>query len=273
MAGERQASAHTIVFQSRAGTPELNCCSVNGPRALGLLCEWAVMRRLDGIALNYYGPGEIKTSEAVLTQTTDYPREGRVEIAVTPRSKKPFTLALRIPYWSEKTRVLLNGRPLKGIKAGSYCEINRQWCKGDAVRIDFDFRPHYWVREQAADTDLRHASVYRGPLLLAYDPHHQPDDPAALPVLNGAALKLRRVTDRRWLQPWLLLETKATDGTRVRLCDFASAGMAGTAYATWLPISGAPQPASFVQEHPLRSQRSETLGGGRRRILQAHAGC
>ena len=37
MDGAREASAHTIVFQSRAGTPELNCCSVNGPRGLGLL--------------------------------------------------------------------------------------------------------------------------------------------------------------------------------------------------------------------------------------------
>ena len=33
MDGHREASAHSIVFQARAGTPELNCCSVNGPRA------------------------------------------------------------------------------------------------------------------------------------------------------------------------------------------------------------------------------------------------
>lgn len=30
MNGKRLASAHSIVFQSRPGTPELNCCSVNG---------------------------------------------------------------------------------------------------------------------------------------------------------------------------------------------------------------------------------------------------
>ena len=41
MDGVREASAHTIVFQARAGTPELNCCSVNGPRVLGMLGEWA----------------------------------------------------------------------------------------------------------------------------------------------------------------------------------------------------------------------------------------
>jgi DUF1680 family protein len=43
MDGAREASAHTIVFQARAGTPELNCCSVNGPRVLGMLSEWAAM--------------------------------------------------------------------------------------------------------------------------------------------------------------------------------------------------------------------------------------
>src|SRR5262249_28228130 len=43
MDGDRKASAHEIVFQARAGSPELNCCSVNGPRSLGMLSEWAVM--------------------------------------------------------------------------------------------------------------------------------------------------------------------------------------------------------------------------------------
>ena len=37
MNGVREASHHTIVFQSRAGTPDLNCCSVNAPRGLGML--------------------------------------------------------------------------------------------------------------------------------------------------------------------------------------------------------------------------------------------
>jgi hypothetical protein len=111
------------------------------------------------------------------------------------------------------------------------------------------------VRETVADSGARHASIYRGPLLLAYDPHHQPADPAALPVLSAADMKLRRVTDRRWLQPWLLLETKAIDGTRVRLCDFASAGMAGTAYETWLPVNAAPPQMTFTCDNPLRSRR------------------
>ena len=91
MDGDRKASAHDIVFQAKAGTPELNCCSVNGPRALGLLCEWAVMERADGIALNYYGPGIFDTPVAKLTQTTDYPHTGKITIAVKPKKRAAFT--------------------------------------------------------------------------------------------------------------------------------------------------------------------------------------
>lgn len=153
--------------------------------------------------LNYYGSGTIKTSHAVLTQTTDYPRDSRVDIALNARSKKPFTLALRIPYWSEKTKVRLNGELVNGVKAGNYCEINRTWRKGDKLRIDFDLRPHCWVCETPAPETVpglkgTPASIYRGPVLLAYDPQHQSADVAELPALNDAALKLRPVTDRRW---------------------------------------------------------------------------
>ena len=48
MDGSRESSAQSIVFQARAGTPELNCCSVNGPRILGSLSEWAVMGITNG---------------------------------------------------------------------------------------------------------------------------------------------------------------------------------------------------------------------------------
>src|SRR5207253_3073131 len=78
MHGIREASAHSIVFQARAGTPELNCCSVNGPRGLGMLSEWAVLHGPNGLVLNYYGPatiaGSLRGGAAFrLREETDYP--------------------------------------------------------------------------------------------------------------------------------------------------------------------------------------------------------
>src|SRR5437773_5415886 len=61
MDGIRKASAHDIVFQARAGSPELNCCSVNGARGLGMISDWALVRSGEDVLLNWYGPSTIST--------------------------------------------------------------------------------------------------------------------------------------------------------------------------------------------------------------------
>ncbi len=86
MDGVREASAHTIVFQARAGTPELNCCSVNGPRVLGMLGEWAVMSAPDGITVNSYLPAAIcfrfAQHETRLLLDRDYPQTNSQRVVV-----------------------------------------------------------------------------------------------------------------------------------------------------------------------------------------------
>ena len=149
MDGERKASAHEVVFQSRSGSSELNCCSVNGPRALGMLCEWALMHDINGLTLNYYGPGTIKTSlpsgnAVTIKQDTGYPRNAIIDLSISTTMKETFTLALRIPYWSRKTRVQINGKALKKLKPGEYFKIERKWQSGDKIRIELDFQLQFW---------------------------------------------------------------------------------------------------------------------------------
>jgi hypothetical protein len=150
MDGKRVASAHAIVFQAREGSPELNCCSVNGPRALGLIGEWALMRRGRDVILNYYGPCELGTSmdgePLMLVQETGYPRDSHVRITTGLRRARRFAMLLRIPSWSKSTRVRVNGSVVSGITAGSYCALDREWQPADTLELDFDFRPHYWAQ-------------------------------------------------------------------------------------------------------------------------------
>ena len=60
--GHRMPALHEISFQARPGSPELNCCSVNGPRGLGMIGDWGLMRSPYGFCLNYYGPSRMRTS-------------------------------------------------------------------------------------------------------------------------------------------------------------------------------------------------------------------
>jgi len=258
MDGFREASAHAIVFQAYRGTPELNCCSVNGPRGLGLLGEWAVMRAENGVALNYYGPVSIRIplrsgGTLQLTEETTYPKDGKVKILVEPSRHIPLALRLRIPYWSAETEVRVNGKRIGDPAPGTYLVLERTWENGDVINLTLDMSFHVWAGERECDGK---ASIYRGPILLAYDQRYNPMDPDDVPTLDAKNLEGSSVKWTEWPVPLTLFEFRANSGQKVILCDFASAGAAGTIYRSWLSVEGV-KPLSFSVENPLRSARAE----------------
>ena len=254
MDGVREASAHTIVFQARAGTPELNCCSVNGPRVPGMLSEWAVMSSSDGLVVNSYLPGEFALSQAGqeirLKLDLDYPRADSQRVVLTQCGDAEWTLRLRIPQWSENTRVTANftGAPDRA-RAGSYLEIRRRWKAGDEVSLKFDFS----LRAIAGANEVADkVSLYRGPLLLAWDQAVNEFDADKIPAVD-----LSRLGEARAVVPvgtgsalessaWLLMELPSERGGLLRLVDFASAGSAGTHYRSWLTTTKPPPPPAFT---------------------------
>ncbi len=265
MSGKRLASAHAIVFQARPGTPELNCCSVNGPRGLAMLSEWAVLAgrppslraergnlSAEGLYLNFFGPG---TTEAKLDdgavwrfeQAGAFPKEGSLRVTVHPGSSKNTSLFLRIPGWSKETRVVVNGETVENVQPGAYLKIGREWKDGDIIAVDFDMS----VRALRGDGHVDwKTSLYRGPILLTYDQMYNDFDPADIPELDLATLKLEPVTPG--VGPWepiTALHAAAPDGRAVILVDFATAGANGTRYESWLPVRNAPA-APFNLEMP-----------------------
>lgn len=256
MDGLREASAHTIVFQARAGTPELNCCSVNGPRALGLLSDWAVMAQANTLVVNWHGPGRYALkledgSPLVLTCSTDFPRSGQVKWTVrTCTQSRPFRLRFRIPAWSTHSSATFNGTDLPGVLPGRYLDCDRTWSEGDAVDLSFDLS----LRAIPGDREAAgRVSLYRGPLLLAYDQRHNAFDetdlpPVSLPTLASARLVLPSVaSNSSALAPWLLLDLPTPGNRPLRLCDFASAGATGTRYRSWLPATNPPPPPPITR--------------------------
>jgi DUF1680 family protein len=255
MDGERKASAHDIVFQARAGSPELNCCSVNGPRGLGLLSEWAVMTSADGIALNWYGPSTLTARTAsgqrvTFTQDTTFPQSGKIRLTVSPDVPEQFVLRLRIPGWSRKTRVRIGDEDIPDVQPGAYLALGREWTRGTRIEIQLDMSPRLWVGEKEAAGKV---SIYRGPVLLAYDPRFDSHDPRKLPEIDLSAEPETPVVTPSEPRPLMLQRFKTKGGGSITLCDFASAGAAGNPYVSWLPAPGL-RAVPFSRSNPLRIQ-------------------
>lgn len=248
MDGTRIPSFKAIAFQARPTTPELNCCSVNGPRALGVLTEWAVMASEKGLAVNFYGPGsftgKLHDGTAVtLRWKTDYPRSGRVLLEVETAHPHRFPLLLRIPAWSQATHAQVNKEAAPDPVPGTYLTLEREWRKGDTVTLDLDMSLRA-VKGEHEQTGR--VSLYRGPLLLAFDPHYNPAGESALHPIRLEAIEQStvRIPERRPgadpdQEPWVLVSVPATEGGTVTLCDYASAGATGSAYRSWLPVEQA----------------------------------
>jgi hypothetical protein len=209
--------------------------------------------RGEGLVLNWYGPGTYSTrladgTRCSLAVHTEYPRSGAVQITLHPERKARFPLRLRIPHWSRRTTVSVSGQPPAEARPGAYLDLSRDWEAGSTIAVSLDLTPHVWAggRECAG-----RVSVYRGPILLAYDPRFNPGKPVDPPALDLSDLALAPASSPGWQPPIVLVQTRSTAGPIV-LCDFASAGFDGSTYRSWLLAKGA-GPISFSREHPWRS--------------------
>lgn len=222
------------------GAPEFNCCAADGPRALGMISQWGVFADGEEVYLNYYGASSIvlqlDSGRLVhITQTTDYPRSGRIAMTVT--TQRAITLHLRIPAWSRNNSLSVDGRPIYDTERGTYYAL--PVAAGTVqLELELELALHYW--EGDGETVGRHA-LYCGPLLLCFDRHFNPDwlddEP---PVLDYGNMRYEPVSCDDFYPPIKLLRFTARDGSPVLLSDYASSGHYGTHIQSWLTIRRAP---------------------------------
>lgn len=168
-------------FVERQPYLECFCCPPNLVRNLIKISGWAYSKSDNGIAVNLYGGNKLNTtlmdgSELELSQVTNYPWEGDVEISVDKCKAEAFDVMLRIPRWATGTTVKVNGKSVDAIVAGEYATINRSWKAGDEISIDMPM-PVTFVEGNTQIEEVRNqVAVKRGPVVYCVETPDLPEN-------------------------------------------------------------------------------------------------
>ena len=150
---------------------DTTCCPPNLERILAALPGYLYSTSDDGIYLHLFQNSELdwkleNGTGLKVTQKTNYPWDGDVEITVSPAQSAEFTFHLRVPAWSSSSQVTVNGQPVRGsIKPGEYLPIHRRWSGGDKIRLQLDMTPRLIVSNPRLVDNTDRVAVQRGPIV------------------------------------------------------------------------------------------------------------
>jgi len=147
------------------------CCPPNIIRTLAEVSSYAYSLTDEGVWVTLYGSNVLNTkmpdgSVIKLTQQTDYPWEGIIELTVDQCSQKTWSLFLRIPSWATDAKVLVNNKPIAiSIQPDHYVNLNRQWSQGDKIKLILPMQPCLIEAHPLVEEVRNQVAVQRGPMV------------------------------------------------------------------------------------------------------------
>jgi DUF1680 family protein len=228
----------------------LNCCTASGPRGLFTFPLTTVMSAKEGFQVNFFATGKYTLTtpgkqKLEMVQETDYPVTGRISLSLKLPKPEDLTLWLRIPAWSLKSSLTVNGEAVSGILPGQYAKIVRKWQSSDVVVLNLDMRARVLTHGDFPKNKV----IVRGPIVLSRD--SRLSNVAIESVLKPLADKEGYIELKPAVSPkseiWMEFRApfmpesykeKGGDPVWVELCDYASAGNAKEGhpfFKVWLP--------------------------------------
>ena len=167
---------------------DVTCCPPNLERTFGSLPGYFYSTSSDGLYVHFYDDSELtwRLENGVglkVSQKTNYPWDGDVQIAVSPAEASEFTIYARIPGWTDHAQVKVNNNAISGAKPGEYLPIRRRWSPGDTISLQFEVVPQVVEANPRVADDSGRVAIQRGPLIYCLE---EIDQPSGVSLANVA---------------------------------------------------------------------------------------
>ena len=198
------------------------CCPPNLARLLASLGQYVYSQGDADIAVHLYVQGHADLTVAgqpvTLSQTTDYPWDGSITLAVAPKQPTHFNLRLRLPEWCRAPRLSVNGASVTPPVEAGYAILEREWQAGDTVTLELPMPVERVYANPKVHQDRGRIALQRGPVVYCLESVDNGDDLNSLVLPHKAALEAV-------FEPELLSGVIVLRGSAVRVSaeDFGAA--------------------------------------------------
>ncbi|MHC4559322.1 MAG: glycoside hydrolase family 127 protein [Planctomycetota bacterium] len=148
------------------------CCPTNLMRTVASWHNYLYSVSEKALWIHHYGgnifDGKLPSGRKLkLTQKTDYPWDGKVQVLVDAiESVDAFSILLRIPGWAKDAKLTVNDKVVKvQCKPASYAAIKRKWAVGDVIELDLPMPVRMIVADPLVEQTRNQVAVMRGPIV------------------------------------------------------------------------------------------------------------
>lgn len=166
---------------------DCSCCPVNVVRILPSLPGYIYATRGNEVYVNLYmgNKAEIPMGDQILylSQTTDYPRDGKIELEVLNSEAIAADFKLRVPGWARNEvmdgdlykytenhtpsiHLMVNGESVEPVLENGYMTLEkRNWQQNDKISISFEMPVRKVISNDLVLANIGKVAIERGPLV------------------------------------------------------------------------------------------------------------
>ncbi|MFE3847076.1 glycoside hydrolase family 127 protein [Flavobacterium sp. LB3P45] len=169
---------------------DCSCCPTNLIRFIPSIPGLIYSTTKDVLYVNLYASNTAKialeNTKLEISQKTNYPWDGKVTLAVSPKKEAKFTIKLRIPGWARnqvllgdlyhykntaaaKTSVFIDGKRIVYREDAGYIIITRKWKKGETIVLDLPMEVKEVVTNTKVAGNIGKVALEYGPLVYAIE--------------------------------------------------------------------------------------------------------
>lgn len=156
------------------------CCPSNISRFMPSVGNYFYALRGNELFINLFAANETRIMigeiPVVVSQQTEYPRDGKISVKLDPASPVHGNIKIRIPGWCKSYSIRLNNKKLAA-RAGAdgYVTISRTWFKNDVIRLDLDMPVQLVESHPLVKDNMGKIAVQRGPLVYCIEEADNPE--------------------------------------------------------------------------------------------------